>query len=102
MSERYTLSVPKAPHPERREVGIRELRDHLSAWLDQVREGHEVIVTERGRPVARITATSGDAWLDALVDAGIVTPPERELDLSSFGRVRAEGDLMEFVFEQRR
>ncbi len=30
---------------------------------------------------------------------GIVTLPERDLDLSSFGRVDASGDLMEFVFD---
>jgi prevent-host-death family protein len=102
MIQRYTSGMAKAPQSERREVGIRDLRDHLSAWLDQVREGHELVVTERGRPVARIVAASGRAWLDGLVDAGIVTLPEDELDVSSFGRVRASGDLMEFVFDQRR
>ena len=60
------------------------------------------IVTERGRPVARIVATSGESWLDELVAAGVVTLPERDLDLSSFGRVNTKGDVMEFVFDQRR
>jgi prevent-host-death family protein len=83
-------------------VGIRELRDNLSRFLDDVQAGRELIVTERGRPVARIVSTSGESWLDELVAEGIVTLPERELDLSSFGRVRAKGDLMEFVFDQRR
>jgi prevent-host-death family protein len=94
--------MPKAPHRSPREVGIRELRDNLSRFLDEVRTGRELIVTDRGRPVARIVATSGESWLDELVDAGVVTPPEHDLDLSSFGRVHAKGDLMEFVFDQRR
>lgn len=94
--------MPKAPHRSSREVGIRELRDNLSRFLDDVQAGRELIVTDRGRPVARIVGTSGESWLDELVAAGIVTLPERELDLSSFGRVHAEGDLMEFVFDQRR
>lgn len=94
--------MPKAPHRSSREVGIRELRDNLSRFLDDVQAGRELIVTERGRPVARIVSTSGESWLDELVAEGIVTLPERELDLSSFGRVRAKGDLMEFVFDQRR
>jgi prevent-host-death family protein len=94
--------MPKAPHRSSREVGIRELRDNLSRLLDDVQAGRELIVTDRGRPVARIVGTPGESWLDELVAAGIVTLPERELDLSSFGRVDATGNLMEFVFDQRR
>ena len=101
-AEAYTSSMSKAPHHETQEVGIRELREHLSRFIDEVRAGRELIVTDRGRPVARIVASSGEAWLDQLVAAGVVSLPERELDLASLGRVRADGDLMEFVFDQRR
>lgn len=94
--------MPKAPQRSSREVGIRELRDNLSRFLDDVQAGRELIVTDRGRPVARIVGTPGESWLDELVAAGVVTLPERDLDLSSFGRVDATGDLMEFVFDQRR
>lgn len=83
-------------------MGIRELRDNLSRFLDEVRAGGEVIVTDRGRPVARIIASSGASWLDELVAGGVVSFPEQVLDPSSFGRVRAKGDIMEFVFDQRR
>ena len=83
-------------------MGIRELRDNLSRFLDEVQAGQELVVTDRGKPIARVVATSGEAWIDELVAAGIVTLPERELDLSSFGRVRSKGDVMEFVFDQRR
>ena len=93
----------KAPHKAgAAEVGVRELRDHLSRWLDEVKAGRELIVTERGRPVARIVRASGDSRLEELVSAGVITPPEIEMDASSFGRVRTNGDVMEFVFEQRR
>jgi prevent-host-death family protein len=94
--------MPKAPHHSSREVGIRELRDNLSRFLDDVQAGRELIVTDRGRPVARIIGTPGESWIDELVTAGIVSLPERKLDLSTFGRVEATGDLMEFVFDQRR
>jgi prevent-host-death family protein len=101
LSKAYTSPMSKAPHRSVREVGIRELRDNLSRFLDDVQAGRELIVTDRGRPVARIVGT-GESWVDELVAAGIVTLPERQLDLSSFGRVDATGDLMEFVFDQRR
>jgi len=35
-------------------VGIRELKAHLSRHLRSVRSGARLIVTERGRPIARI------------------------------------------------
>lgn len=35
-------------------VGVRELKQHLSKYLDLVRQGESVTVTDRGRPVARL------------------------------------------------
>jgi prevent-host-death family protein len=37
-----------------RTAGIREARQNLSSLLDDVRKGREVLITERGRPVARL------------------------------------------------
>jgi prevent-host-death family protein len=36
------------------QVGIAQLKAKLSSYLDQVKAGHEVVVTDRGRPVARL------------------------------------------------
>jgi prevent-host-death family protein len=37
-----------------RTAGVREARQALSSLLDDVRKGREVVITERGRPVARL------------------------------------------------
>jgi prevent-host-death family protein len=37
-----------------RTAGVREARQNLSALLDEVRKGREVLITEHGRPVARL------------------------------------------------
>ena len=37
-----------------RTAGVREARQNLSALLDEVRKGREILITERGRPVARL------------------------------------------------
>jgi prevent-host-death family protein len=85
------------------EVGVRELRDHLSRWLDEVKAGSELIVTERGRPVARLVPAASPTSLDDLIARGIVTPPRRHREpASTFGRVKAEGDVLGFVLRQRR
>ena len=34
--------------------GIREARQNLSALIEEVRRGHEIVITDRGRPVARL------------------------------------------------
>jgi prevent-host-death family protein len=37
-----------------RTAGVREARQDLTSLLDEVRKGREVVITERGRPVARL------------------------------------------------
>ena len=37
-----------------RTAGVREARQNLTGLLDDVRNGREVLITERGRPVARL------------------------------------------------
>jgi prevent-host-death family protein len=37
-----------------RKAGIREARQNLSALIEDVRKGREILITDRGRPVARL------------------------------------------------
>lgn len=37
-----------------RVAGVRTARQNLSALLDEVKKGREVVITERGRPVAKL------------------------------------------------
>ena len=39
-----------------KEAGVREARQNLSALIEEVRKGHEITITDRGRPVARLVA----------------------------------------------
>jgi prevent-host-death family protein len=39
-----------------KEAGIREARQNLTALIEEVRKGHEVTITDRGKPVARLVA----------------------------------------------
>ena len=60
------------------EVGIRELRANLSAFVERVKNGEDVIITERGRTVARITQPgAARTRLDELIAQGRVTPAKR-------------------------
>jgi len=37
-----------------RTAGVREARQNLSALLDEVKQGREIVITEHGRPVAKL------------------------------------------------
>jgi prevent-host-death family protein len=54
------------------DVPVTELRAHLSDWLDRVRGGEEVIVTDRGVPVARILGMSATSTLQRLAADGVI------------------------------
>jgi prevent-host-death family protein len=83
------------------EVGVRELRNHLSRYLDRVRGGDEVVVTDRGRAIARVVPVGGERVLDRLIAEGIVTPA-RQPKRPAVRRVRTKGTVSDLVGEQRR
>ena len=37
-----------------RTAGVREARQNLTGLLDDVKKGREIVITDRGRPVARL------------------------------------------------
>ena len=83
------------------EVGVRELRNNLSRYLDRVRDGDEIVVTDRGRAIARVLPMSGERTIDRLIREGRVTPAKRtERRLPE--PVKAEGTVSDLVAEQRR
>ena len=84
------------------EVGIRELRDHLSRYVDEVRGGTEVVVTDHGRAVARLVPLERPRLLDRLIAEGVVTRAPVEHRPGALPRVRARGTVSDLVTEQRR
>jgi prevent-host-death family protein len=42
-------------------AGIREARQNLTALIEEVRKGREVVITDRGRPVARLVPPDAPA-----------------------------------------
>lgn len=65
-------------------VGIRELKSHLSQYLARVREGEELIITDRGVPVARIEPVARD------------TLPAKLRELIRTGRAIDKGPMRHF------
>ncbi len=84
------------------EVGIRELRDNLSRYIGQVRDGGEVTVTDHGRAVARIVSVDQPRLLDRLIEQGLVQPASSRLRTRPQRRVAASEPVSPLVAEQRR
>jgi prevent-host-death family protein len=85
-------------------VGIRELKNGLSGYIDRVRNGEEVIVTDRGRPVARLSALdAAHDHLAELIATGIVqAPTSSKRRHVPKHRIKSKGTVSDLVAEQRR
>lgn len=55
-------------------VGIRELKQNASAVVADAAAGETVVISDRGRPVARMTPLPRSAW-SGLVEAGLAHEP---------------------------
>lgn len=85
------------------EVGVRELKNHLSRYLERVRDGEEVIVTDRGHPVARLLAVDAPTdHLAQLVAMGVVRPPRVATRHRPVHRITSKGPVSGLVADQRR
>jgi antitoxin (DNA-binding transcriptional repressor) of toxin-antitoxin stability system len=63
--------------PARHRIGIRELRQQASVYVDLAEKGYTVDITNRGRLVAQlIPVREPGSPLERLIAAGIVEPAE--------------------------
>ena len=60
------------------EVGIRALKQNASAVVAGVAAGQAVTITDRGRPVARMTAIPASR-LEGLLESGEARPARRRI-----------------------
>jgi prevent-host-death family protein len=73
MGDTYRAPAP----PAERTIGIRELRQHASVYVDLAEKGYTVDITNRGRLVARlIPAGEPESPLERLIAAGILQRAE--------------------------
>ena len=89
-------------------VGVKELKNNLSRYLACVKKGDDLLITERGRPVARIVRedpknASLRVALRPLIEKGLITLPARMIDRQVPSPVQVSGKpISEMVIEDRR
>jgi len=87
-----------------KQIGIRELKSRLSECVREVKSGRTIVVTEHGRPVARIIpeAISVQQRVEALQKAGTIAWSGRRLrPARPAGTVRGDRTVADLVVENR-
>lgn len=86
------------------DVTVTDLRAHLSSWLERARNGDDVVITDRGVPVARLTGLASTAMLERLTADGVIGRPAavQRPRASGKARPRPRRPLADIVSDQRR
>ncbi len=92
---------------QQKTIGIRELKEQLSGHIREVKGGATLVITERGKPVARLlpiapAETSVEEKLHRLVEAGVISWSGRKLaaDVPAIP-VRGSKTVAEMLIEDR-
>ena len=89
--------------PLKPEVGVRELHDRLSRYVQHVRDGGAVVVTMRGRRVARLVPVEEVDPLAELRARGLVREPTAPRGpRARRARLKGAGRVSDLVADQRR
>ena len=83
------------------DVGVRELKQHLSEYLRQVERGETIRITDRGRPKAVLMAVGGDDPLGRGIDEGWITAPSRAGGLRPWQPSPGEGRVLDVLADDR-
>jgi prevent-host-death family protein len=86
------------------DVAITELRAHLGRWIDAAREGNDIVITDRGTPVARIVALDSTPVIDRLTAQGVISRPTHSTRPIAGDRQRPapKRPVADILSEQRR
>ena len=101
---RNSYQIATLRHMRPKHVTATELKNRLGTYLDRVSRGQTVIVTDRGRPVARIIpegAAESESLLERLIAKGLVRRRPTPGQLPK--RIRTRGkNASDVIVEERR
>lgn len=85
------------------EIGIAAFRADLKRWIEEVRTGEEVIITDRGVAVARLMGVDATPILEQLERDGVLQLPRSTVRPKAAGiaRIPTRRPVSDLVSEQR-
>jgi len=86
------------------DIAVAELRANLAHWIDSARGGEDVVITDRGTPVARIVGIEASSVIEELARQGIIGRPSSSVRprAGEQKRPRPRSSVADLVSEQRR
>ncbi|MDA0370960.1 MAG: type II toxin-antitoxin system prevent-host-death family antitoxin [Actinomycetota bacterium] len=83
------------------DVGVRDLKQHLSEHLRRVAGGEVIRITDRGVPVATLSPIAAGDPLQRGVDEGWIRPPSRTGLIGENERFPAPVRILDVLREDR-
>jgi prevent-host-death family protein len=79
-------------------VGVRDLKAKLSEYLDKAKLGNEIIVTDHGKPIARlikepVKQKSTIEKMYILAEKGLVQLPSKEKHSKSYSLIKTKSKI---------
>ncbi len=82
------------------DVGVRELKAKLSEYLAAAAAGEDVVVTDRGRPIARLVPFGSTSAVDRGIADGWIEAPRRTR-LDPVNRHRSTSSVLDLLDADR-
>jgi prevent-host-death family protein len=87
-------------------VGLREANQNFSKLIQAVRSGHEVTLTERGKPIARIipipTRDDAEEKIKRMIAMGLLRPASKNWKMPHFAPRPLRGpSIVQTIREER-
>ncbi|MGH8884104.1 MAG: type II toxin-antitoxin system Phd/YefM family antitoxin [Egibacteraceae bacterium] len=83
------------------DVGVRELKQHLSEYLERAARGEIIQITDRGRPKAILAPLPGRLRLREGIEEGWVRPPLTDQPPQPARRFKIDRSIAELIDEDR-
>ena len=83
------------------DVGIRELKQHLSEYLDRAARGETIRVTDRGQAKAILGPLPGALSLSMGIEKGWIKPPSSQEPPAEIPRMKGQKQTSEVLNEDR-
>ena len=88
------------------QIGVRDAKIHLSKYLRLVKNGQEIVLTERGRPIGKIVPLGKDEIslkdrIKSLEESGVLEPAKKVIKISPPIPVSSKKTAQEYLEEDR-
>ena len=99
----YNIAMAECTEQSVMRIGIAEFRRDLKRYLEAAASGDEIVVTDRGTPVVRLTGIGSASIMEELYRSGVVTTPRSKdrFDPTNVEPIHATGDVSGLVSDQR-